>query len=93
MKTFYFTYGLVGQAFEGGWTEVIAEDKEKAIEAFLLYHPSKNGYMPCCAVYEEKVFQKSIMWKQGNNLGAGCHEVISIKRELIKEVKNERRKS
>ena len=44
MQRFYFTYGLEGYPFRGGWTVIRAESLDIAIKAFRLFHPDKKGY-------------------------------------------------
>lgn len=78
MARFYFTYGSEGQPFVGGWTEVEAEDRRKACAAFRAYHPDKTeGLLNCSDVYTQEEFMQSGMVK--DNLGACCHEYISLK--------------
>ncbi|MGN0444204.1 MAG: hypothetical protein ACI4F5_06290 [Acutalibacteraceae bacterium] len=80
MQNFYFTYGLEGQPFKGGWSIVSAPDLNTAIAAFQLFHPNKNGNcLNCADYYTEEQFKSTQMWKCGN-LGAELHEVISITR-------------
>ena len=78
METFYFTYGLEGQPFVGGWTEIIAPDSRTAIDVFRAFHPDKfEGILNCASFYREKVFIGTKMYKDGN-FGARCHEKIVI---------------
>lgn len=76
---FYFTYGTwKGFPYKGGWTVVKADDKEKAISIFRLYHPDHHeNCINCTDVYGEDYFHKSKMYK-GGNLGAYCHEIIEL---------------
>lgn len=81
MLRFFFTYGTSGQPFRGGWTEVHAENVEKACEAFQAYHPSKEGnLLACSSVYTEAEFKKTEMYRT-DNFGARCHEIITLRRE------------
>ena len=78
MARFYFTYGSEGYPFVGGWTEVEAEDRHKACAAFRTYHPDKTeGLLNCSDVYTQEEFMQSGMAE--DNLGARCHEYISLK--------------
>lgn len=81
MKTFYFTYGLNGQPFVGGWTEIVARDFHDACQTFKRLHPCKHGnLLNCASVYTEEEFKQTEMYVRGNNLGAKCHERITITR-------------
>lgn len=79
MARFYFTYG--GNEvfpFQGGWTEVEAEDRHKACAAFRAYHPDiTEGILNCSDVYTQEDFMETGMAE--DNLGACCHEYISLK--------------
>lgn len=76
METFYFTYGLDGYPFVGGWTEIVAPDKITAIRIFRSFHPDReDGFMNCAFVYDSETFRKTSMYKTGN-FGARCHELI-----------------
>lgn len=90
MSTYYFTYGTEGQPYRGGWTEVIADDMAMAEAAFLAYHPkTEHGFLNCSSVYTEEQFMRTTMWKK-DNLGARCHERISLKRHINESAKSER---
>ena len=82
-NTFIFTYGSKGQPFEGGWTEVLAPDKETAIRTFEVFHPRRDGFLPCCSVYSLEEFKQTSMVT--GNLGARCHEHIMVMRTLYGE--------
>ena len=88
MSTFYFTHGTEGQAYFGGWTEVIAENRQQAEAAFLAFHPLRNGFIPCASVYTEEEMKKTTMWEVGN-FGYRCHETISLTRSITKENNND----
>lgn len=83
MATFYFTYGSGGQPFKGGWTEVNAPDRATAAAAFRAFHPDKIPMcLDCCTMYAEDDFKRTDMYSDGN-LGAKCHEIISVSRTLL----------
>jgi len=82
---YIFTYGSEGQAFQGGWTEVVAPDEETAIRAFLVFHPAENGLIPCAAIYTLDEFKTTCMAGPKGNLGARCHESIIVLRTLYGE--------
>lgn len=73
---FYYTYGSEGQDFEGGWTEVEAENRSQADKLFLLFHPLRNGCIPCGEVYTESEMKETEMWTKGN-FKKFCQERIS----------------
>lgn len=81
METFYFTYGLEGQPFVGGWTEIVAPDPKTAITAFRAFHPDKyEGILNCAFFYIGNDFKKTKMYENGN-FGARCHEKIVITKQ------------
>lgn len=63
MAKWYFTFGSDDG---GGWTEVTADDLEMAIDAFLIYHPRKDGSIPCCSWYAADEFEHTKMFRDGN---------------------------
>lgn len=64
----YFTYGQSGtQPFYGGWTEVTADTRAKAIELFREVHEdTSSGYINCAGIYSEKEFRQTKMPTEGN---------------------------
>ena len=88
MATYYFTYGTEGQPFIGGWTEIEAPDPETACAVFRIFHPDRyDAVLNCSSVYDEEYFLQSKMSKIGN-LGAYCHERITLTRYLTERGKN-----
>ncbi|MBQ3257859.1 MAG: hypothetical protein IJA67_10675 [Oscillospiraceae bacterium] len=85
MAKFYFTYGTSRQfPYCGGWTEVVAANREAACGAFRAYHPDViEGCLNCSDVYTEEQFKKTSMYTEGNR-GAYCHERITLLRECSK---------
>ena len=78
MSKFYFTFGTGGQPYAGGWTEVIADNRQKAVRAFRAYHPDKiPGCLNCADVYSEKDFSAAGFLETGN-FDAFCHETIIL---------------
>lgn len=82
---FYFTYGLgdpkeTGQDYQGGWTEVEAEDLWKAVDIYKIFHPSVNSLLPCCGVGLTEL-QMGKMLTTGNG-GKFCHDRIVVTREV-----------
>lgn len=85
MEKFYFTYGMEGYPFYGGWTEIEAEDYNTACNIFRAIHPDKiDGLLNCCSVYSEESFKKTVMGIKGSNLGYSCHEKITVSHTLCK---------
>lgn len=82
MERFYFTYGSEGHPFVGGWTEVEAQDYDVACAAFRVYHPNgSHEFMRCSCIYDEEEFMRTTMHQNGN-MGAYCHETITLQRKL-----------
>lgn len=78
-QAFYFTYAANNNPFYGGWTKVYAPNLRIACEVFSLYHPAKHeNLLNCADVYSENEFKATDMYKNNQNLGFGCHEVINI---------------
>lgn len=81
LPKFYFTYGLSGQPFFGGWTVVEAPDERTACELFRAVHPDKEpGIMNCCSVYTEAEFKDTNMAGPCGNYRRFCHETITLRR-------------
>ena len=81
MAKFYFTYGSSSdiQPYQGGWTEVRAENMDQAVGAFRAVHPDKNKLIVCSSIYTEEQFKATSMGQKGSNLGAGLQETIELK--------------
>lgn len=77
MGKFYFTFGSSGQAFAGGWVEVVAADREAAVELFrALYQGEDTGFVNCAGIYSEEEFMRTSMGIRGENFGKGCRASI-----------------
>lgn len=76
MQKYYFTFGTSDKfPFHGGWVEVFAPDRSKAVATYRSHHPDVNeGIINCSDIYTEEQFMKSEMVH--GNLGASCHEVL-----------------
>lgn len=85
MSKFYFTYGSDCEyyPFNGGWTEVIANDVDGAISAFNSVHPNDDGPVRCAGIYREEEFKKTTMYEKKSNFGYGCRERISLSVEEL----------
>lgn len=81
MERFYFTFGTSEQfPHRGGWVEVIAPDRHAAIRTFRAKYPDiHEGIVNCADIYDEAQFKRSEM--AHGNLGAACHEVLSLYEE------------
>lgn len=81
MKQYFYTYGSHSeQPFNGGWTEVIAPDRQTADRLFVAVHPCRTaGILDCAWVYDEEAFAKTKMPKEGN-FNAYCQEIIAVRR-------------
>lgn len=87
MKNYYFTYGSEGQPFVGGWTKVVAEDLQEAVDSFRKVHPDKTeGILNCADYYTEDKFYKTKMHLSGN-FGSYEQELIVKSQELSVEDK------
>ena len=84
MNRFYFTYGTSEtMPFRGGWTEVIADTKEQAINIFNIIHkPRHEGIVNCSFIYTEEEFKTTNMYKENSNFGQGLVEILKIDRIL-----------
>lgn len=75
MITVFFTFGLEDRwQFKGGWVEVHAPTVECAIAVFQAYYPRHPVWLQ---FYTADEFLDTPMAKEGN-LGAYCHETITI---------------
>ncbi len=79
MEIYYFTYG--GDK-GGGWTKVVADDYDRAVEAFCLYHPRRDGFVSCASIYSVEQFRRTKMSMEGN-FGKRCVEEIRLVREEV----------
>ena len=78
-QTYFFTYGTSGQPFSGGWTKVLAPNRELACAMFRTLHPDRTpGLLNCSTVYTEEEFKRTIMYENMNNLGAACRETLEL---------------
>lgn len=83
MAKFYFTYGSDEQfPYQGGWTEIEAEDIQRALIAFRYFHPSRSRdsveIFNFADVYSEDRWARTVMAKTQSNLGHGCRERITV---------------
>ena len=63
-----------------------AENETQAQKLFrAIYQPfdSYDALLKYCSMYDERAFKNTIMYKSNDNLGAGCHCKISIKKETV----------
>lgn len=82
MAKFYFTYGSDTEyPFEGGWTEIEADNQRQAIGIFKAIHPNREDSesLNCADYYDELRFGFTEMREHGNR-GKFCHEQIKLER-------------
>lgn len=79
MAKFYFTFGISDKfPFRGGWVEVFAPDRTRAVATYRCHYPDiHEGIVNCSEIYTEEQFMRTEM--VNNNLGAACHEVLFYK--------------
>lgn len=79
MNKFFFTFGTSEKfPYCGGWVEVFAPDRAKAVATYRSHFPDVNeGIVNCSDIYTEEQFMKTEM--VNNNLGATCHKVLFYK--------------
>lgn len=76
MEKFYFTFGREKEhPYQGGWVEILAENREQAKEIFKAEYPNRPGssFLIYAFDYTEERFLKTSM--VNGNLGAKCHAV------------------
>lgn len=83
---YYFTFGSNEHyPYQGGWVEIVAPDQNCAISIFKALYPNPiDGHediLNCCSIYHEKQFKTLKMYTNGN-LGARCHEIITLIRKV-----------
>lgn len=79
MSKFYFSYGTSKTfPYRNGWTTVIATDMNDAAATFKKHHPNLPGTncLNCSFVYTAESFEKTEMFLNQDNFGAGEHEVL-----------------
>lgn len=96
MNNYYITFGSEGQPFKGGWIIIEAENEAQAQKLFrAIYQPldSRDALLKYCSMYDERSFKSTMMYKNNDNLGAGCHCKISIKKRDRMRCNSKRSKS
>ena len=79
LKSFYFTFGTDEEfPFRGGWIIIESPNMIAAKNIFKEYFPPRDtgGCLNYSFCYSEEEFKKTIMYKEYDNLGAGCHITI-----------------
>lgn len=78
MKNYYFTFGTSPSfPYQNGWVLVQAPNRQAAIQIFSAYYPAKYELLVNCSfIYTEEEFKETIMYRDRENLGAGCHCII-----------------
>ena len=79
MNKFFFTFGTSEKfPYCGGWVEVFAPDRAKAVATYRSRFPDVYFKIVTSSnIYTEEQFMKTEM--VNNNLGATCHEVLFYK--------------
>ncbi len=85
IQRYYFTYGLdPTYPYQGGWTTIEAPNRAAACAVFKAYHPSEHEHsLNFADIYTEEEFIETDMGGPHSNLGAYCHEFISINRRVF----------
>lgn len=82
LMKFFFTYGNDPKYpyGGGGWTEVYADSSQRAIIAFLNFHPNRINLstVNCEAFYSEKQWKRMRMAEENSNYGHACRERIYV---------------
>lgn len=77
LNNYYFAFGTSESfPFQGGWVIIKAPDIVTAKKIFMLYFPNEAGYLNCSFVYPEASFKETKMYREADNIGAGCHMII-----------------
>ncbi len=79
MEIYYFTFSSDDG---GGWAKVLADSFDRAVEAFDIYHPRRDGFVACAGMYTPDQFKRTKMSSEGN-FGARCREVITLTRTVM----------
>lgn len=85
MKRYYLTYGLdPTYPYQGGWTTIEAPNRDVACAVFKAFHPSENNHsLNFEDIYTEEEFVETNMNGPNGNLGAHCHELITVHRRVV----------
>ena len=86
MATFYCTYGTDPKyPYYGGWTEIDADDMNRAVIAFRKFHPNREGseLTNCAFMYSEETWASTKMAKNHENFGHACREHIMVTEEHV----------
>lgn len=78
---YYFTFGSDEvYPFQNGWIVITAEDEMQARMIFKALYPGEtpDSLLRFAFVYDEESWKKTSMYKNGENLGYGCHRHISL---------------
>lgn len=69
MNKYYFTYGTAEYfPFQGGWTIVLAENRQQACDIFRIAHPDRiTGRLNCANYYSADYFEKTGMLEGGQS--------------------------
>lgn len=96
MNNYYITFGSEGQPFKDGWIIIEVETIEQACKIFRAmyqYKETNDTLLKFYSIYTEEGFKQTEMYKDNDNLGAGCHCKISIKKRDRMRCNSKRSKS
>lgn len=80
-SNYYFSFGPNPKfPYQNGWICITAPSLNLAIELYnMLYpNPNDNVLVNCSFVYTEDEFKNTNIYKNNDNLGAGCHKHYTI---------------
>lgn len=78
---FYFTYGADSKfPYQGGWTEVRAENWTLAHLGFTTFHPNRKNskLLNCAGMYSEAEWARTEMARKNDNLGHARRDKITV---------------
>lgn len=81
MAKFFFTYGTDPRfPYQGGWTEIEAEDSHAAVSAFRKFHPDRENSdaYNFAGIYSEKSWAKTEMSQKNSCFDHSCRESIRV---------------
>ena len=78
---FFFTYGTDPEfPYQGGWTEISADNFMTALRVFQLFHPNRSGSTAYnfAFAYNETNWKNTRMFKENNCYGHARREFIMV---------------
>lgn len=80
-QNFYFTFGTDKIfPYYGGWIVIQAPNEQIARDIFAALYPRNDGRQELrfAFVYNQEAWERTNMYKENSNLGAGCHKTYAI---------------